>query len=99
MPTERSFDGHPTVRRGRRTLSLWALREDVLVDTGCPSGAVVLSGRWGEVRMRHASPSVREALRRMRLGPISLANVVAGAPPPPPPAGGGGGGGGGRRGG
>ncbi|MFE5856027.1 SagB family peptide dehydrogenase [Streptomyces sp. NPDC056500] len=93
MPTERSFDGHPTVRRGRRTLSLWALREDVLVDTGCPSGAVVLSGRWGEVRMRHASPSVREALRRMRLGPISLANVVAGAPPPPPSYTEGGGGG------
>lgn len=83
MPTERSFDAHPTVRRGRRTLSLWALREDVLVDTGCPSGAVVLSGRWGEVRMRHASPVVREALRRMRLGPISLANVVAPAPMSP----------------
>ncbi|GLF95625.1 SagB/ThcOx family dehydrogenase [Streptomyces yaizuensis] len=78
MPVERSSQAPPTVRRGRRrSLSLWALREDVLVETGCPSGSVVLSGRWGEIRLRHARPTVREALRRMSLGPISLANVVA----------------------
>ncbi|MGW1978139.1 SagB/ThcOx family dehydrogenase [Streptomyces sp. NPDC001889] len=82
MPVERSYDALPTVRRGRRSLSLWALREDVLVETGCASGSVVLSGRWGEVRLRHARPSVREALRRMSLGPISLANVVADTVPP-----------------
>ncbi|MER6917166.1 SagB family peptide dehydrogenase [Streptomyces sp. NPDC000594] len=78
MPVERSSEAPPTMRRGRRrSLSLWALREDVLVETGCPSGSIVLSGRWGEIRLRHARPTVREALRRMSLGPISLANVVA----------------------
>ncbi|MQS37887.1 SagB/ThcOx family dehydrogenase [Streptomyces katsurahamanus] len=77
MPVERSVDAPPAVRRGRRSLLLWALREDVLVETGCPGGSVVLSGRWGEVRLHHARPAVHEALRRMSLGPISLANVVA----------------------
>ncbi|GAA3902923.1 SagB/ThcOx family dehydrogenase [Streptomyces lacrimifluminis] len=47
------------------------------MDTGCANGSVVLSGRWGEIRMHQARPVVREALRRMSLGPISLANVMA----------------------
>nr|WP_239135078.1 SagB family peptide dehydrogenase [Streptomyces sp. SID12488] len=66
-----------TAQTERRCVSLWSLREDVLVDMGCDAGPVVLSGRWGELRLHQARPVVREALRRMSLGPISLANVVA----------------------
>ncbi|MFI2425090.1 SagB family peptide dehydrogenase [Streptomyces sp. NPDC018955] len=66
--------GAPDVRR---CVSLWSLREDVLVDTSDATGSVLLSGRWGEVRLRGVGPTVREALRRMSLGPISLTNVAA----------------------
>ncbi|MBA2806236.1 SagB family peptide dehydrogenase [Streptomyces sp. KM273126] len=72
------FSTAVTAQTERRCVSFWSLREDVLVDTSGPSGCVVLSGRWGEVRLRGAGPSVRETLRRMSLGPISLANAVAG---------------------
>jgi SagB-type dehydrogenase family enzyme len=59
---------------------LWSLREDVNVE--CEStGDVRLHGRWGQITVRRAAEPVREALRRMRLGPISLANVLSGAPP------------------
>ncbi|MBU6533327.1 SagB/ThcOx family dehydrogenase [Streptomyces mayonensis] len=61
----------------RRCVSLWSLREDVLVDTSSTTGSVLLSGRWGEVRLRGVNSTVREALRRMSLGPISLTNVAA----------------------
>ncbi|WP_055528453.1 SagB/ThcOx family dehydrogenase [Streptomyces graminilatus] len=77
MSAERLLSTTMTAQNERRCLSLWSLREDVLVDTGCPDGSVSLSGRWGEVRLRRARPMVREALRRMSLGPISLANVMA----------------------
>lgn len=78
MSAERLLSTTMTAQQNeRRCLSLWSLREDVVVDTGCAAGSVVLSGRWGEVRLRQARPVVREALRRMSLGPISLANVMA----------------------
>jgi SagB-type dehydrogenase family enzyme len=77
MPAERPFSTAATTRSDRRCVDLWSLREDVLVDAGDPDGPVVLSGRWGETRLHRAGPLVREALRRMSLGPISLANVVA----------------------
>ncbi|WP_246890400.1 MULTISPECIES: hypothetical protein [Streptomyces] len=77
MPAERPFSTAATTRSDRRCVDLWSLREDVLVDAGDPAGPVVLSGRWGETRLHRAGPLVREALRRMSLGPISLANVVA----------------------
>lgn len=77
MSAERPFSTAATTRSDRRCVALWSLREDVLVDAGDPAGPVVLSGRWGETRLHRAGPLVREALRRMSLGPISLANVVA----------------------
>ncbi|MGI5195704.1 SagB/ThcOx family dehydrogenase [Streptomyces sp. CA-288835] len=76
MSAERSFSTAVTAQAERRCVSFWSLREDVVVDTSGPSGSVVLSGRWGEVRLRGAGPAVREALRRMSLGPVSLANAV-----------------------
>ncbi|MFF5359711.1 SagB family peptide dehydrogenase [Streptomyces scabiei] len=77
MPAERPFSTAATTRSDQRCVDLWSLREDVLVDAGDPAGPLVLSGRWGETRLHRAGPLVREALRRMSLGPISLANVVA----------------------
>ncbi|MGW0828061.1 SagB/ThcOx family dehydrogenase [Streptomyces sp. NPDC002845] len=77
MSSERLLSTTVTAQNDRRCVSLWSLREDVLVDMSCPASPVVLSGRWGEARLHRARPLVREALRRMSLGPISLANVVA----------------------
>ena len=58
---------------------LWSLREDVRVSPGIEAGQVRLSSDWGDVTIKRPSPVVREALRRMRLGPVSLENAV-GAP-------------------
>ncbi|MGW0579820.1 SagB/ThcOx family dehydrogenase [Streptomyces sp. NPDC002920] len=76
MSAERPSSTAVTAPTESRCVGLWSLREDVLVDMACPASPVVLSGRWGEVRLHQAGPAVREALRRMSLGPISLANVV-----------------------
>lgn len=59
---------------GRRRL--WSLREDVLVETEPNHDHVVVITRWGETRIEHADEVVRESLRRMSLGPISLDNVL-----------------------
>lgn len=77
MTAERPLSTVVTPQSERRCVALWSLREDVLVDMGGPASPVVLSGRWGETRLHRAGPLVREALRRMSLGPISLANVAA----------------------
>jgi SagB-type dehydrogenase family enzyme len=53
---------------------LWSLREDVDVELG-PAEGLVLRSPWGEVAIPLPSPPVREALRRMRLGPVSLENI------------------------
>lgn len=55
---------------------LWSLREDVQVSLEHGDGPVRLHSRWGDVTIERPSPSVREALHRMRLGPISLENVI-----------------------
>jgi len=57
---------------------LWSLREDVQVELAPGDGPVLLRSRWGDVRVQRPSPVVREAIHRMRLGPISLENVIAG---------------------
>ena len=44
----------------------WSLREDVMVLSG-PS--TVLRTPWGELRLERPGPLLREALRRMQLGP------------------------------
>src|ERR1700688_1244031 len=57
---------------------LWSLREDVTVELGPGDSPLRLRGRWGEVIVERPSPVVREALQRMRLGPISLENAISG---------------------
>ena len=57
---------------------LWSLREDVRISPG--DGPLRLRSQWGEVTIERPSPVVREALRRMRLGPVSLENVTGPGP-------------------
>jgi SagB-type dehydrogenase family enzyme len=55
---------------------LWSFREDVNVELEPGDGPVRLHSRWGEVTVQQPSPPVRESLSRMRLGPVSLENVI-----------------------
>ena len=55
---------------------LWSLREDVSVESGLGEGPLLLRGRWGHATVRQPTHVVREALNRMRLGPVSLRNVI-----------------------
>lgn len=58
------------------TIPLWSLTDDSLVEIGEDDSLVVVT-RWGEFDFARAEPLVRESLRRMALGPISLANVTS----------------------
>ncbi|MFI6902410.1 SagB family peptide dehydrogenase [Nonomuraea sp. NPDC050394] len=58
-------------------LELWSFREDVHVETDQDTGRLTLHGRWDDVRLPPQCPAIREALRRMTLGPIRLENVLA----------------------
>lgn len=60
---------------GRHTVDLWSLHEDVLVEADETGEDLVLRGRLGTERVRRPGPLIREALRRMELGPVLLANV------------------------
>lgn len=53
---------------------LWSLREDVLVELG--DDELVAITPWGEIHLHQPEPWVRESLRRMSLGPVSLINVM-----------------------
>jgi SagB-type dehydrogenase family enzyme len=55
---------------------LWSLREDVHVELAPDGGPALLRSRWGDVTVQRPSSLIREALHRMRLGPISLENIV-----------------------
>lgn len=57
---------------------LWSLREDVTVRFD--GDGALLRTPWGRRFVPRPTPAVREALRRMLLGPVSLANVVPGFP-------------------
>src|ERR1035438_2104692 len=59
----------------RSTPELWSLREDVDVELGPAGGLVRLRSPWGDFTIPQPPPPVREALHRMRLGPISLENI------------------------
>ncbi|MBZ4322866.1 NADH oxidase [Streptomyces huiliensis] len=63
---------------GHRVLHLWSLSEDVVVEHRA-DGAMVVKGRWGAEWIDRPVPAVREALRRMELGPVLLANVETAA--------------------
>lgn len=58
---------------GRQPLHLWSLSEDVIVRA--TEDEVVLTGRFGSERLADPDPVVREALRRMELGPVLPANI------------------------
>lgn len=64
----------PVPKRSER----WSLREDVTVELGTGDSPLQLHCRWGEVNIERPSRLVREALRRMRLGPVSLENAMNG---------------------
>ncbi|MFE0350364.1 SagB family peptide dehydrogenase [Streptomyces griseoluteus] len=69
---------------GLQLAELWSLRDDTFLhpdgEASDPTCPVVLDTRWGELRLDAPGPAVREALRRMRTGPVSLRNVVADFP-------------------
>jgi SagB-type dehydrogenase family enzyme len=65
----------PPLRRSE----LWSLREDVTVETAPGDGPLRLRGRWGSVVVERPTRMVRDALERMRLGPVSLENVIGGS--------------------
>lgn len=73
----------PTEGSSPRMHHLWSLREDTVV--GWEGRTLVLSGPLGTERVEEPPPPVAEALRRMELGPVLLANLVqpnGGAPGP-----------------
>jgi SagB-type dehydrogenase family enzyme len=70
--------------RATARLRLWSLREDVLVESEPGQDPLVVVTRWGETRIEEPDELVRESLRRMSLGPISLENVL---PPEDAPGG------------
>ncbi|MFE0464053.1 SagB family peptide dehydrogenase [Kitasatospora sp. NPDC058965] len=73
---------------GPQLTELWSLRPDVLVEADTePGGAVEVHTRWGSVRFERPSAALHEALKRMQLGPVSLANVLPGFPVDPPQGG------------
>lgn len=57
-------------------IALRSLTEDSLVEFG-EAGALTVVTRWGEYDFKGVTEPVCESLRRMALGPVSLANVVA----------------------
>ncbi|MCW3840370.1 SagB family peptide dehydrogenase [Micromonospora yasonensis] len=50
------------------------------MESGPDDGPLTVVTRWGEFTFAQADALVRESLRRMSLGPVSLANVTSGAP-------------------
>ncbi len=65
-------------------IETWSLREDTQMDVRTsvdPTGrALRLTCGWGQLVVSDPSPALREALRRMLLGPVSLGNVLPGFP-------------------
>jgi SagB-type dehydrogenase family enzyme len=70
--TDRAGTGRITAHGGVE--ELWSLRDDVLVENA-DDGSVSLTSRWGDLVIRRPGAILRESLHRMRLGPVSLANV------------------------
>lgn len=66
-----------------RPFQLWSFREDVHVEQEPGAVTATLHSRWGEVRVRRLGSMVSEVLRRMCLGPVSLANVIGEYPEEP----------------
>jgi hypothetical protein len=58
------------------TVHLWSLTEDVIVEHDEDEDQLVLKSRWGVDHLDRPGTAVREALRRMELGPVLLANAT-----------------------
>lgn len=67
---------HGSDSQGRQS-DLWSLREDVQVELENGGSLLQIRSRWGNVTIQRPSQPVREALHRMRLGPVSLENVTS----------------------
>ncbi|MEU2893655.1 NADH oxidase [Streptomyces albidoflavus] len=65
----RKADGHSAVH-------LWSLSEEIGIEDDSSGDGLVLTGPDGVDRVPEVSPLVREALRRMQLGPVLLANLA-----------------------
>ncbi|MET9554816.1 NADH oxidase [Streptomyces sp. NPDC006645] len=65
---------------GIATLHLWSLSEDVVLHRTARDDRLILSSPWGVNRLERPGPLVLEALRRMELGPVLLANALPGHP-------------------
>ncbi|MDA3646980.1 SagB family peptide dehydrogenase [Saccharopolyspora indica] len=59
------------------TVRLWSLSEDTLVESDTQGVSLHVVAKGGEYTLAEPSELVRESLRRMTLGPVSLANVAA----------------------
>ncbi|WP_416985342.1 SagB family peptide dehydrogenase [Streptomyces sp. T028] len=67
-------------------VNLWSLRQDIVVDLGTgPQDAILLETPWEDLRIKEPSAGLREAVRRMLLGPVAIRNVLA--PPSGSPGG------------
>lgn len=53
-----------------------SLADDVLVESDDRGRSVVILSRWGELKLAEPTDVARDLLRRMSLGPVSLANVM-----------------------
>ncbi|MFJ6215377.1 hypothetical protein ACIQGZ_18910 [Streptomyces sp. NPDC092296] len=61
---------------GSAPAELWSFRVDVAVEYDRPARSVLVRGPWGDQELPEPGPVVREVLRRMELGPISLQNAL-----------------------
>jgi len=66
----RAPDGDPA------TIRLWSLSEEALVEEGAEPGSLLVVSRWGEVGVAGVGALTLNFLRRMALGPVSLANAT-----------------------
>jgi len=60
----------------RRRSELWSLREDIQIELESDGDVLRVQSGWGTVRIQRPPETVREALYRMSLGPVSLENVI-----------------------
>ncbi|MDQ0685370.1 SagB-type dehydrogenase family enzyme [Streptomyces achromogenes] len=61
-------------------VNLWSLRQDIVVDPDTdPEEALLLETPWEDLRIKEPSAALREAVRRMQLGPSAIPNILASA--------------------
>jgi SagB-type dehydrogenase family enzyme len=58
------------------TVRLWSLTDETVVEVGDDDSVVVVTW-WGEYDISGVTAAVRDSLRRMALGPVSMQNLAA----------------------